>query len=237
MQGNRLYGINMWTYIGPASRLAPMPENPTRQQQSLRQAGLLHAEPERVQDSLFLAFPAFFDPHDQLQVRYEMLRSHLLESHEVVGICQRYGVSRQTFYNLQERFLSEGTAGLLAKKPGPKGPLKLTAEVRQFVEHQNQHDPHLSVISLLSQLEEHFAVAFHRRTLEKFLKELRSKKTPELPSPKGYRRGALNDIAARRYEALRRTFLLSGWRSMNEDWARFSSLGFMGLLPFEPVTE
>jgi len=43
----------------------------------------------------------------------------------VVGICQRYGVSRQTFYNLQERFLSAGTAGLLAKKQGPKGPSKV----------------------------------------------------------------------------------------------------------------
>jgi transposase len=155
-----------------------MPENPTRKQQSLRHAGLLHTEPERVQDPLFLAFPAFFDPHDQLQVRYEMLRAHLVESHEVVGICQRYGVSRQTFYNVQERFLTEGTAGLLAKKPGPKGPLKLTAEVRQFVAHQLQRDPHLSTTALLSQLKEHFAVSFHKRTLEKFLKALRSKKNP-----------------------------------------------------------
>ncbi len=153
-----------------------MPEKPTRKQQSLRHAGLLHADPERVQDPLFLAFPAFFDPHDQLQVRYEMLRSHLVESQDVVGACQRYGVSRQTFYNLQERFLSEGTAGLLAKKPGPKGPSKLTAEVRRFVEQQIQHDPHLSATSLRSQLEEQFSVSFHKRTIEKFLKDLRSKK-------------------------------------------------------------
>jgi len=72
-----------------------MPEKPTRKHQSLRQAGLLHPEPERIQEPLFLAFPAFFDPHDQLQVRYEMVRSHLVESHEVVGICQRYGVLLQ----------------------------------------------------------------------------------------------------------------------------------------------
>lgn len=154
-----------------------MPE-PTRKHQSLRQAGLLHAEPERVQDPLFLEFPAFFDPHDQLQVRYEMLRSHLVDSQNVVGICQRYGVSRQTFYNLQERFLSEGSAGLLAKKPGPKGPSKLTVKVRQFVEHQIQHDPLISTRLLLSQLEEQFDVSFHKRTLEKLLNELRSKKKP-----------------------------------------------------------
>ena len=153
-----------------------MPEKPTRKQQHLREAGVLHAEPERIRDPLFLECPAFFDPHDQLQVRYEMLRAHLLDSQNVVGICQRYGVSRQTFYNLQARFLSEGTAGLLAKKPGPKGPSKLTARVREFVEHQIQRDPGLSPGVLLSQLEERFNTSFHRRTLEKLLAELRSKK-------------------------------------------------------------
>lgn len=153
-----------------------MSEKPTRKQQSLRQAGLLHAEPQRVQDPLFLELPAFFDPHDQLQVRYEMLRSHLVDRQNVVGICQRYGISRQTFYTLQERFLDVGTAGLLTKKPGPKGPSKLTANVRQFIERQVEHDPQLSTRSLLSQLEKQFDLSFHKRTLEKLVQELRSKK-------------------------------------------------------------
>lgn len=153
-----------------------MPEKPTRKQQSLRQAGLLHPEPERVQDPLFLAFPAFFDPHDQLQIRYEMVRSHLVERHEVVGICQRYGVSRQTFYNVKERFLSEGSAGLLAKRPGPKGPSKLSAKVRQFVAHRLQRDPQLGTRALHSQLKERFDLTCHPRTLERLLTELRSKK-------------------------------------------------------------
>jgi len=153
-----------------------MLEKPTRKQQSLRQAGLLHPEPERVQDPLFLELPAFFDPDDQLQVRYEMLRTHLIDSQAVVRICQRYGVSRQTFYNVQERFLSEGSAGLLAKKPGPKGPSKLTAKVRQFVDHQLQHDPQLSTRLLRSQLDEQFDLTCHPRTLERLLNERRSKK-------------------------------------------------------------
>ncbi len=155
-----------------------MPEKLTRKQQHLREAGLLHAEPERIRDRLFLECPAFFDPHDQLQVRYEMLRSHLVDKRSVVATCRRYGVSRQTFYNLQDRFFREGTAGLLARKPGPKGPAKLTTEVLQFVEHQLQRDPHLSARPLVSQLAERFGVAFHKRTLEKLLKELRSKKNP-----------------------------------------------------------
>ena len=155
-----------------------MPEKPTDKLQSLRQAGLLHPEPERVQDPLFLELPTFFDPHDQLQVRYELLRAHLVDSQAVIRICQRYGISRQTFYNLQERFLSEGSAGLLAKKPGPRGPSKLTAEVRRFVEQQLQDDAQLSARALRIQLQAHYELEFHLRTLEKLLSELRSKKNP-----------------------------------------------------------
>ena len=155
-----------------------MPEKPTDKLQSLRQAGLLHPEPERVQDPLFLELPTFFDPHDQLQVRYELLRAHLVDSQAVIRICQRYGISRQTFYNVQERFLSEGSAGLLAKKPGPRGPSKLTAEVRRFVEQQLQDDAQLSARALRIQLQEHYELEFHLRTLEKLLSELRLKKNP-----------------------------------------------------------
>ena len=214
-----------------------MPEKPTRKQNRLHQAGLLHPQPERVQEPLFLKFPQFFDPQDQLQVRYEMLRSHLVDHHHVVGICQRYGISRQTFYNLQERFLSEGTAGLLAKKPGPRGPSKMTAQVLQFVEQQFQHDPHLSATSLLAELEARFDVSFHKRILEKLLKELPSRKNPEPAPPNRRRRVALNDIAATRYEVLRREFLTPGRHGIHEDWMHFSSFGFVGLLPSQLVTE
>ena len=169
-------GIYSLTYHPCLGKLVCMPENPRRKQQHLREAELLHAHPERVQDSLFEQFPDFFDAHDQLQVRYEMLRSHRVDDQKVTAICQRYGVSRQTFYNLQERFLSEGTAGLLSSKPGPKGPSKLTRELLQFVERRFQQEPHLGGSSLVSQLEERFGVSFHKRTLEKLLKELRSKK-------------------------------------------------------------
>ena len=153
-----------------------MPDKLTNKQQCLLQAGLLNTEPERVQDSLFLDYPTFFDPYDQLQIRYEMLRSHLVDNQLVTRICQHYGISRQTFYNLQERFLSEGTAGLLAKKPGPKGPSKLTSAVRQFVMRQIEHDPQLSPRMLLTQLEAQFDLTFHLRTLERLLSELRLKK-------------------------------------------------------------
>ena len=81
---------------------------------------MLNANPEQVRDPLFEKSSDFFDPQDNLQVRYEMLRAHLVDGGSVSGVCQRFGVSRQTFYKLQEKFLDEGTTGLLPQQPGPK---------------------------------------------------------------------------------------------------------------------
>ena len=148
----------------------------TQKHKNLDDAGLLNQTPEHVDDPLFREHPEFFDAHDALQVRYEMLRSHQVDRMSVVQVCRRYGVSRQTFYNLQERFMSEGTAGLLPKKPGPKGPSKLTGEVLEFAEQQLKQDVEIAAAELQRQIEERSGVSFHRRTIEKLLKELRSKK-------------------------------------------------------------
>lgn len=151
-------------------------EEKARKYDNLKRAGLLHPAPELVNDPLFGEHPEFFDAHDFLQVRYEMIRAHEIDRRSVVEICRRYGISRQTFYTLQERFVSEGTAGLLFRRPGPKGPSKLTVEVLEFVEQQLEQEPDLRAVQLQSQLERSLAVRLHRRTLEKLLKELGSKK-------------------------------------------------------------
>ncbi len=151
-------------------------EKKNQKHKNLEEAGLLNQTPERVHAPLFREHPEFFDAHDALQVRYEMLRSHQVDKKSVVEICRRFRVSRQTFYNLQERFMSEGTAGLLPKKPGPKGPSKLTGEVLEFAEQQLKQDVQIAAAELQRQIEERSGVSFHRRTIEKLLKELRSKK-------------------------------------------------------------
>ena len=155
-----------------------MNENKSQKQKNLEEAGLLNPRPDQVNDPLFRERPEFFDACDSLQVRYEMLRCHRVDKEGVLKICRRYGISRQTFYNLQQRFENEGTAGLLPKKPGPKGPSKLTTEVLHFVEEQLQLDVEPGIGELLSQIEERFHVSFHKRTVEKLVKELRSKKNP-----------------------------------------------------------
>jgi transposase len=153
-----------------------MEDRKTRKRENLREAGVLNPKPERIEDPLFLELPDFFDARDDLQVRYEMLRAHLVDGDNVSAICRRFCVSRQTFYNLQEKFLNEGTAGLLAKRPGPKGPSKLTEDVLSFVQQRLQTEASISTSEVLTLVQEEFHVSFHRRTLEKLLKDLRSKK-------------------------------------------------------------
>jgi transposase len=153
-----------------------MPDRRAQKRKNLREAGLLHPDPARVRDPLFEQWPEFFDAEDHLQVRYEMLRAHLVDRDPISAVGQRFGVSRQTFYNLQAKFLAEGTRGLLAKRPGPKGPRKLTADVLSFVKERLGSEEALSTPGLLAEIQTRFGVVFHRRTLEKLLKDLRSKK-------------------------------------------------------------
>jgi len=145
----------------------------------LREADLLHPQPDCVRDPLFEQMPEFFDAEDLLQVRYEMLRAHLVERDAIRAICHRFGVSRQTFYNLQSKFLSAGTAGLLPKQPGPKGPRKLTAEVLNFVSEGLDSEQAPSAKELRENIRDRFGVALHRRTLEKLVRDLRRKKNTE----------------------------------------------------------
>jgi len=145
----------------------------------LREAGLLHPQPDSVRDPLFEGTQEFFDAEDLLQVRYEMVRAHLVERDAIRAICRRFGVSRQTFYNLQAKFQSAGTAGLLPNRPGPKGPRKLTAEVLAFVSEGLSSQQAPSSKGLREEIRGRFGVTLHRRTLEKVVRDLRRKKNTE----------------------------------------------------------
>lgn len=173
---NTIIGINNLTYNGPIDYLMSMENDKKIKHHHLKKAGLFNPNPERVKDPLFLEQTNFFDPCDNLQIRYELLRSHLIESDSVVGVCRRFGLSRQSFYTLEEKFKQEGTAGLLPKKPGPRGPTKLTAEVLEFVLQCLQADEKVSMVEIKSQIQQTFGVSLHRRTIEKLCKDLTLKK-------------------------------------------------------------
>jgi transposase len=153
-----------------------MANTTTTKRRRLKIAGLLNPQPQRVQEELFCEHPEFFDADDLLQVRYELLRAHRMERMSVLGLCYRYGISRQSFYNLKDRFREHGSAGLIPEKPGPKGASKLTREVTAFARDELENNSDLSGASLACAIEAKFHVSVHKRTIEKFLRELRSKK-------------------------------------------------------------
>ncbi len=147
-----------------------------KKHENLCKAGLFNPNFQKVKDTRFFQESSFFDPCDNLQVRYEMIRSHIIEGDNVSNVCKRFGVTRQTFYNLQEKFSIEGSSGLLQKKPGPRGPSKLNKTIMTFIKERIVNHEKISAIQLTREITQKFDISLHRRTVEKILKSLHKKK-------------------------------------------------------------
>jgi transposase len=141
----------------------------------------LHPHPERIRDAAFQE-GGFFDPRDLVQVRYEMLRRHLVEGKSVAEVTRDFGMSRQMFYVLLGMFQKEGLSGLLPRKRGPKGAHKCTDAIIAFVASRRQEDPDRSLQELVVDVKDKFGVQIHPRTLQRQLlrqEKKRHRKTPE----------------------------------------------------------
>jgi transposase len=124
---------------------------------------LLHPRPEAVVASLFVDGGPFFFALDKVQVKYEMLRAHLVDGQPVVSAASQHGYSRAAFYLVAEAFEEEGMRGLLDEKRGRRGPLKVTPKINEYVRSAQ----HLSGAELSLEVAERFGVVLHRRTLER----------------------------------------------------------------------
>lgn len=89
------------------------------------------ASRRRISDPRFIS-GSFFNPDDSVQVRYEMLRRVENGESTVKDATAMYGYSRQAYYDFREAFGKGGMIALAAKKAGPKGPRKMTDEVKKF---------------------------------------------------------------------------------------------------------
>ena len=134
---------------------------------ALGRAGLLHLRPEAVRGTLFVEQPEFFDPFDRVQVKYEMLRAHVVEGVAVTEAAAAHGYSRASFYLVGEAFEQAGMAGLLGERPGRRGPLKVSPEVVAFLEQRRRARPGASGAELALELEQALGVRLHRRTVER----------------------------------------------------------------------
>jgi transposase len=146
---------------------------PDPKRKSLEESGTANPHAEHVQDPAFVQGD-FFDPRDLLQVKYEMLRRVRTEGHSITEAVTRFGVSRPTFYKVQEDFDRAGLVGLLPGKRGPHGPHKITDEVMRFIEETLVTEAVADAAVLVEQIRQRFGLTVHRRTVERAL--ARSKK-------------------------------------------------------------
>jgi transposase len=152
-----------------------MPEDRSKQDKlaALQQHATLNARPDGVTHTLF-ATVEFFDPHDLLQVKYEMLRLVSVDKRPISEAAKACGLSRPAFYQAQAAFEQGGLAGLIRNKPGPHGAHKLTPAVMQFVTEARTADPGVSADRLAAWVRQRFGVQVHPRSIERQL--LRKKK-------------------------------------------------------------
>lgn len=130
----------------------------------LEQVGLLHPRPEAVTAPLFDGRESFFLDLDKVQVKYEMLRAHVVDGLSATVAAEQHGYSRAAFYLITAAFGEAGMRGLLDEPRGRRGPLKLTPEVLAFLAAA---EPTVSGAQLAAEIERRFGVSLHRRTIER----------------------------------------------------------------------
>jgi transposase len=146
----------------------------TRKLSSLKINGSLNPRPKTVTDSLFQTID-FFDAHDLVQVKYEMLRRVHHDNWSVTKATHTFGLSRPIFYQAQASFTHSGLVGLLPQKRGPKKPHKLSQEVLDFIQSERSSNPLITMNILIKKIKTHFGFNIHQRSIEKALSKQKKK--------------------------------------------------------------
>jgi transposase len=134
---------------------------------ALKEYGSLNPRPQDVKDELFQG--EFFDPHDIVQVKYEMLRRVTLDGMSVTRATAAFGFSRPIFYQAREAFGQRGLPGLVPKRRGPRHAHKLSEEVLQFIDQERLRDKTLRAPSLAQMLRDRLGISVHPRSIERAL--------------------------------------------------------------------
>src|SRR5262249_52624750 len=162
----RIYdgGIIVWTYYGESmpvrSRSKP------QKLEALREEGTFNPTPEEVHDPKFQE-NEFFDPHDIVQVKYEMLRRVSVENVSVSAATEEYAGERPTCYHTEGSFDKGGGAGPAPQKRGPRGPHKLRGQALAFVQQQLVAGEPVRARELAKLVRQKFDLNIHPRTIER----------------------------------------------------------------------
>jgi transposase len=151
----------------------PEPRGSDAKREALRKQGILNPNAAGVRDELFLGSD-FFDSRDIVQVKYEMLRRASEDGWSIAQAASTFGLSRPSFYKARMDFDTEGVAGLVPRKRGPRGAHKLTDEVVEYLGQLRAEGEALSSEVMAQRVLERFGLKVHRRSIERAL--ARSKK-------------------------------------------------------------
>ena len=142
-----------------------MPDPSLARHDEMRRNGSFNHRADTVSAEIFIGSP-FFDAHDIIQVKYEMLRSVEKDRREVTSASESFGFSRVSFYQIKREFDEKGIAGLMPKKRGPKGSRKLNSSDVEFA--RNLEETHTKA-QIVARLREERGVEVSKRTLERQL--------------------------------------------------------------------
>ena len=145
----------------------------------LKALHILNRHPERVRAAWFQA-GTFFDAHDLVQVKYEMLRHVSHDSASKAGAAALFGLSRPAFYQAHAALARDGLAGLLPRQRGPKGAHKLTPAIMTFIDRRLSEEPQIHARALARQIKTHLKLSVHPRSIERALAR---KKKLQVPPP------------------------------------------------------
>jgi transposase len=162
--GMQVCGIIICTYYGDSMPVRSRSKHPKLE--ALREEGTLNPTPDEVHDPKFQD-NEFFDPHDIVQVKYEMLRRVSVENASVSAATEEYGVSRPTYYQTKASFDKGGVAGLVPQKRGPHGPHKLRGQALAFVQQQLVPGEPVRARELAKVVRQKFGLNIHPRTIER----------------------------------------------------------------------
>jgi len=139
---------------------------PDPKHERLAKLGALNPHPESV-DAAWFRSGDFFDAHDLVQVKYEMLRHASTGGATKAQAAALFGVSRPTFYQAETAFSRDGLPGLLPKQRGPKGAHKLDADLMTFIEGRMRSDGAIQARALAEQIAAELGVSVHPRSIER----------------------------------------------------------------------
>lgn len=135
---------------------------------ALKEQGAFNRQSDKIKDPLFQS-NAFFDPHDLVQVKYEMVRQVTHDGKTISESSVLFGMSRPSFYQAQAALERDGILGLAPKKPGPKNRHKITKEILIFIEDHLALDGTIGLVKIVELVQEKFSVTLHPRSIARAL--------------------------------------------------------------------